>query len=246
MKRDLNVAKDVQQGLLPDSRPNLKSYDFFDYYQPADQVGTDYFDYIPLPDGRLAVVVADVAGVGIATAILLAYVRAETPRAFGENAIPAKAASHLNKRLCQLQPQAFVTMIVVVLDAVNHQLTIVNAGHMPPLIRRKDGTVEEPGENVAGLVMGITEDISYEQVETTIGIGENVTIYTDGIPESIDKNGAFYTIDRMRKLACEHNGRPEQFGRLIIDDAQQFLSGADQSDDMCLVCFGRTCPDRAE
>ena len=110
---------------------------------------------------------------------------------------------------------------------------------MAPLVRRKNGTIDEPGAAEAGMPLGITDSITYQQVETTIGPGETVTLFTDGINESIDKNDAFYTIDRMRRLAKENDHGPDHYGKLIVDDVRRFLTGAVQNDDMCLVSFGR-------
>ena len=240
IERDMQLAKDVQRGFLPEARPDLPGYAFFDYYQPAEQVGGDYFDYIPLPDGRIAIVVADVVGHGIAAALLMAKLSAEARFSLYSEHDPAAAITRLNDKLSKLNIQRFVTLICAVLCPKTHKLTIVNAGHMAPLVRRKGGTIEEPGEAVAGLPLGINEGVVYEQVETTIGPGETVTLYTDGINESIDKAGTFYTIERMRKHARENDKGPEHFGNLIVKDVERFLTGAIQNDDMCLVCFGRS------
>lgn len=238
--RDMQLAKDVQRGFLPEARPDLAGYAFYDYYQPAEQVGGDYFDYIPLPDGRVAIVVADVVGHGIAAALLMAKLSAEARFSLYSEHEPGAAITRLNEKLSRLNIQRFVTLICVVLDPKAHKMVIVNAGHMAPLVRRKDGTIEEPGESIAGMPLGISEAVTYEQYETTLGPGESVTLYTDGINESMDKAGAFYTIDRMRKHARENNKGPEHLGRLIVDDVTRFLTGAVQNDDMCLVSFGRS------
>ena len=239
IERDMQLAKDVQRGFLPDTRPKLEGYEFFDYYEPAEQVGGDYFDYIPLPDGRIAIVVADVVGHGVAAALLMAKLSAETRFSLYTEHEPAAAITLLNEKLSKLNIQRFVTLICAVLDPKTDKLTIVNAGHMAPLVRRKDGTIDEPSEAVAGLPLGITDAITYEQVETTIGPGETVTLFTDGINEAIDKNDAFYTIDRMRQLTRENDHGPGHLGQLIVDDVRRFLAGAVQNDDMCLVSFGR-------
>lgn len=240
LERDMKLAHEVQHGFLPEHPPALSGYQFFDFYQPADQIGGDYYDYIPLPDGRVAVIVADVVGHGVAAALLMAKFSAEARFSLFSEATPAAAVTRLNERLNELNMQRFVTMILVVLDPMQHRVTIVNAGHMAPLHRRADGTVEEPGESIAGLPLGITGGVSYDQYETTLEAGDSLTLYTDGINESIDAQGEFFTIDRMRKLLVENKGNPGDLGQLIIDDVTRFLGRAPQNDDMCLVCFGRT------
>ena len=136
--------------------------------------------------------------------------------------------------------QRFVTMILVVLDPASTRRSIVNAGHMAPLHRRANGKIEEPGETLAGLPLGVTDALGYEQCEIEIGPGDMLTLYTDGINESIDAGGAFYTIDRLRDQVRKLGAGPSQLGQAIVEDVRRFLGKAPQNDDMCLVCFGRS------
>jgi len=240
LQRDMQLAHEVQHGFLPERPPDLPGYAFFDYYQPMDQIGGDYYDYLPLPDGRVAVIVADVVGHGVAAALLMAKLSAEVRFSLYSESRPAAAVTRLNERFCALNIQRFVTMIMVVLDPREHRAVIVNAGHMAPLHRRASGAIEEPGDKVAGLPLGITDVLAYEQTEIEIGRGELLTLYTDGINESIDANGAFYTIDRLRDHVRKLAGPVPKLGQTIIEDVRRFLGKAPQNDDMCLVCFGRT------
>jgi serine phosphatase RsbU (regulator of sigma subunit)/pSer/pThr/pTyr-binding forkhead associated (FHA) protein len=236
--RDMQLAREVQRGFLPESKPKLECFEFFDYYQPADQVGGDYFDYIALPDGRVAVIVADVVGHGIAAALLMAKLSAEARYALFSEAQPAAAVTRLNERLCQMQVQRFVTMVLVVVDPRSPTASVVLAGHMAPIHRKADGTIDEPGEPVAGLPLGITDAMGYEQFEFNIEPGDTVTLYTDGINECADAAGAMYSIDRLRNHV-RNVAEVEPMGTKIIDDVRHFLGKAVQNDDMCLVCFGR-------
>jgi sigma-B regulation protein RsbU (phosphoserine phosphatase) len=239
LERDMKLATEVQHGFLPDQRPELLGYAFFDYYQPAAQVGGDYFDYIQLLDGRIAIVVADVVGHGVAAALLMAKLSAETRFALFSEPTPAAAVTRLNERICATNMQRFVTMIMVVLDATKHRATIVNAGHMAPLVRRVNAQIEEPSEKIAGLPLGVTDALGYEQCDVEIGAGDTLTLFTDGVNESIDLSGAFYTIDRLREQVKKLGGEVKLLGPAIIEDVRRFLGKAPQNDDMCLVCFGR-------
>lgn len=239
MERDMQLAHDVQHGFLPEARPKLPGYEFFDYYQPAQQIGGDYFDYIPLPDGRVAIVVADVVGHGVAAALLMAKLSAEARFSLYSEATPAAAVTRLNERLCQLNIQRFVTLVLVVLDPKEHKAIVVSAGHMAPLHRRASKKIEEPGDSVAGLPLGVTDALGYNQAEFEIGPGDTLALYTDGVNESIDAAGAFYTIDRLREKILKQGPDPVKMGQAIVDDVRQFLGKAPQNDDMCLVCFGR-------
>jgi serine phosphatase RsbU (regulator of sigma subunit) len=239
IERDMKLAREVQHGFLPDKRPELTNYEFFDYYEPTADVGGDYFDYITLTDGRVAVIVADVVGHGVAAAILTAKLSSETKFALFSEASPSAAVTKLNERLCASNMQRFVTMIMVIIDPVKNAATIVNAGHMAPLVRRADGTIEEPSEDTAGLPLGVTDALGYEQCEVEIRPGDTFTLYTDGINESIDSSGAFYTIERLREHVKKLGADAKVVGPAIVEDGKSFLGSAPQVDDMCLVCFGR-------
>jgi phosphoserine phosphatase RsbU/P len=185
------------------------------------------------------VIVADVVGHGVAAALLTAKLSSETKFALFSEPSPAIAVTRLNERICATNMQRFVTMIMVVIDPETNLATIVNAGHMAPLVRRKDGEIEEPSEDIAGLPLGVTDALGYEQCEVEIKLGDTFTLYTDGINESIDSGGAFYTIDRLRDQVRKLGGSPGVAGPAIIEDVRKFLGKAPQNDDMCLVCFGR-------
>ncbi len=104
----------------------------------------------------------------------------------------------LNDRLCGLEVERFVTMVTLVLDPQTHQLTIVNAGHMPPLCRRADGTVEELGAAVSGIPLGIVSGYEYKETAISLGPGESLTMYTDGVSDAMDADGKYYQSHRIR------------------------------------------------
>ncbi|MEQ8784932.1 MAG: SpoIIE family protein phosphatase [Pirellulaceae bacterium] len=244
VERDLEVAHEVQRGFLPETPPDIAGYKFYDYYEPANHVGGDYYDYIRLPDGRIGVIVADVVGHGIAAALLMAKLSAEARYSLASEEDVATAVIKLNDAMCRLGLDRFVTMIVTVLNPTTHEVTIVNAGHMAPMLRHADGTVSEPGESLAGLPLGISAGLEYEQLTVKIAPGETVTMYTDGVNESMSAAGGMYGIDRIRKhVSDSKTAEPGELGQVIIDDVRRFLLGAQQDDDMCLVCYGRVEPD---
>ncbi len=237
-ERDMQLAREVQRGFLPESRPAIAGYSFYDFYQPADQVGGDYYDYIQLPDERVAIVVADVVGHGVAAALLMAKLSAETRFSLFTEPDPATAVTRINERLVATGLSRFVTMIMLVIDAKRHKAVIVNAGHMAPLHR--NGTkLCEPGDDIAGLPLGIVDSIPYQQTEIDISAGDILVLYTDGINETIDADGKFYGIDRMRKFVMEKVQPPPELGGSMVQDVLTFLGKAPQNDDMCLVCVGR-------
>ena len=154
-KRELAVAHEVQRGFLPSAAPQIPEYDFFEFYEPASQLGGDYYDYIDLPGGRLAVVVADVSGKGISASLLMAKLSAETRYCLASEPDPAQAIGRLNRVFCDsVWEDRFVTMVLAVLDPRRHEVTIVNAGHLPPLWRYWPNGVEPVAEAESGLPLG--------------------------------------------------------------------------------------------
>lgn len=242
VERDLQLAHEVQKGFLPERPANIPGYSFFHYYEPANEVGGDYFDYITLPDGRVAMIVADVVGHGVAAALMMAKLSAETRYCLVAHPDPAAAVTDLNNRMSGITVDRFVTMILVVLDPKTNEATIVNAGHMAPIVHRATGAIEEPGEDVSGLPLGLMEGTEYEQFRTTIESGDLFIMYTDGINESTDPAGEEYGIERLRQMLKKVPGAPSVVGPKIVDDVRTNLAGHHQHDDMCLVCCARIPP----
>ncbi|HEV7280610.1 MAG TPA: SpoIIE family protein phosphatase [Pirellulaceae bacterium] len=239
LQKDLELAHEVQKGFLPDHAPKIEGFDFYDYYEPATGIGGDCFDYIALPDGRLAVVVADVVGHGIAAALMMAKFSSEVRYRLAAENDPAKAVTRLNDALSALPLDRFITMVMAVVDPVKGELTVVNAGHMAPIIRMPDGQLVEPGEEEAGVPLGIMEEVDYEQVVVPFPPGAVATLYTDGINECMDGAGDFFGIDRIREIARASEPAAGALGGSIVRDVRGFLGEATQNDDMCLVSFGR-------
>ncbi|MCO6455373.1 MAG: SpoIIE family protein phosphatase [Pirellulaceae bacterium] len=239
MEQDIKLASDVQKAFLPDARPMLDGYEFFHFYEPANHVGGDYFDYIRLPDGRTAVIVADVVGHGVAAALLMAKLSAEARFCLASESQADVAITNLNNRLSRLQIDRFVTLVAVVLDADRHEVTIVNAGHMAPIHRQVDGQLDEPGAALSGLPLGIVEGFEYQQAVIRLEPGESLTMYTDGINEAANERDVQFSIERIRELVLQGDGDVSDLGNSIVNNVQQFLGRATQEDDMCLVCLRR-------
>lgn len=239
MEHDLKLAYEVQKSFLPQAHPQVPGYDFFEFYKPASHVGGDYYDYIALPDGRTAVVVADVVGHGVAAAMLMAKLSAEAKFCLASESEPAAALIKLNDLLSTLQIERFVTVVLVVLDPVSHEVTLVNAGHMAPIWRRADGSLQEPGSDVAGLPVGIAHGYPYEQEKITLGPGEWLVMYTDGINEAMSPAGDLFTIERLRQHLRLASGCLTTVGEDIVADVRRFIGPGPQTDDMCLVGLAR-------
>ena len=239
LEQDLELAKEVQKAFLPQTRPQLPGYEFFDFYRPMIFVGGDYYDYITLPDGRTAVIVADVVGHGIAAAMMMAKVSAEAKFCLASESHPATAVTMLNNRLSAMQIDRFVTFVGVVLDPAKHEATIVNAGHMAPVWRRAGAVIEEPGDALVGLPLGIMEGLAYRQETITLESGDVLAMYTDGINEAMNPKGQQYTIERIRNHVKGGGQQLQTIGDAIVKEVLAHVGTGPQTDDMCLVLLQR-------
>lgn len=239
-ERDLALAHEVQRGFLPAHPPAIPGYRFFDFYQSARQLGGDYYDYVMLPGNRTAVVVADVSGKGIAASLLMAKFSAETRFCLAAEPTPSQAIARLNRVFCGSGwEDRFVTLVLCVLDPARHEVTVVNAGHLPPLLRGTTGDVLPIAEDCSRLPLGIEVDAEYPQAVVSLQHGSCISLYTDGITEAMDRQERLYGAQRLLDLLKRSDHDPERVGRAILDDVKQFVGECPQSDDMCLVCFGR-------
>ncbi|MEM8864315.1 MAG: SpoIIE family protein phosphatase [Planctomycetota bacterium] len=240
LQRDLELAKRMQRALLPSSPPEASGYFFFDYYESARQVGGDYYDYVPLSGGRFGVVVGDVAGKGVSAAILMARLSSDVRFCLATEPDLASATMQINRLFARQDwEDRFVTMIIAVIDPNSNEMTMTNAGHMPPLLRNAGGEVSELAEEIAGLPLGVYEDYEYESISRTIEPGEFLTLFTDGFSEAMNRERELYGMERLAAAVGSAGLSVGELGQHILTDVRKFVDGYDQSDDMCLACFGR-------
>jgi serine phosphatase RsbU (regulator of sigma subunit) len=236
LERDLDFATQVQLGFLPKSRPKVPGYAFADYYEAALRVGGDYFDYIFLPDGRLAMAIGDVAGKGMPAALLMARLYSSTRYQLLTTGSPAKAVAGLNQEIVSSGlGHRFVTFLVMILDMKTNVVTLVNAGHLSPLLRHKDGRVEAIGRSTSGLPLGIVPELEYEEMSFSIAPGETVLAFTDGVTEAMTEAKEIYGRDRLLKLITATKGPVETLVETVVDDVEAFTAGSDSRDDTCLI-----------
>jgi serine phosphatase RsbU (regulator of sigma subunit) len=235
---DLEAATEIQKSFLPEERPSVAGLSFFDHYTPAQQIGGDYFDYIPLPGERLAVALGDVAGHGASAALLMARLSAGARFCLAGEPNVAQAVRRLNALMMRHgSSDRFVTFVVAVVDRTRSSVTLVNAGHPPPL-RRRGNTVEEIGADAAELPLGVF-DRPYKEVVVPLQIGDAWVLFTDGVTEMKNPKKMLYGKERLKALLQRGAPDVEQMGAALLADVRQFAEGRVQSDDVTLVCFGR-------
>jgi serine phosphatase RsbU (regulator of sigma subunit)/pSer/pThr/pTyr-binding forkhead associated (FHA) protein len=241
LKRDVELARQVQLGFLPARLPEVPGYQFFADYESAQEVGGDYYDFIPLGQ-RLAVAVGDVAGKGVPAALLMAKVSSDVRFCLLTEDDPAKAISKLNSALQKTgMMDRFVTFAVAILDPQAHTVTLVNAGHISPLLyRRATGELEEATPNdLSGLPLGVVDQYDYVKCQVQLQPGDCVLIFTDGVTEAMDLRNVQF---QMRGITNALHGGPypaQAVGERIVRAVKQHASGRSQHDDITLVTFGR-------
>ncbi len=240
IQAELEIARRVQLQLLPDQRPDCPSYSFYEYYQAANKIGGDYYDYVPMRDGRLAVILADVSGHGVAAAMVMTKLAAEARFCLATTEEPKDVVAQLNRLLCVDNVDGrFVTMVLMVLDPEQHRLTIVNAGHSHPILRTQDGVVRTLPGDKAGFLLGIVDGAEYDHEVVSLDPGDIVVVYTDGITEAIGVDGELYGTERLTQALEKTESDLTQQGQSIVDDAYEFIGDGAQTDDICLLCLKR-------
>ena len=241
LETELKLAQEIQVELLPSQPPEIDGYEFFDYYAPAKYVSGDYYDYLPLEDNRLALVVGNVSGKGVPAALLMVKVASELEASLATEPDPVAALNKVNRRFSRRNPDGvFVTMVLAVLDLSDHRMTIVNAGHLRPLLRRADGSIFEIGDAQAGLPLGVVPLQSYEQAQLEMGIGDALVLISDGITEAQDASWRQYGQQRLlTQITASFSDTAADLGRRIIGNVDHFVGHHPQSDDRCLLCIKR-------
>lgn len=244
VRRDLSLANKVQASFLPKSVPSAPGYEFFAYYHAAHEVGGDYYDFVPLPGNRLAIALGDVSGKGVAAALMMAKFSGDTRYWILTENEPGPVASGLNDTLCDAGiEEKFITLSLGVLDLTTAELTLCSAGHLPILVRRANGRVEEFGEEIAGFPLGIMPDQSYQQSRLSLGPGDVAVVYSDGVTDARSPREELYDSKedrRLKRRVAESAGGAAAVGRAILQEIREFAAGHPQADDITLVCFGRS------
>ena len=245
LERDLQTARQVQMSFLPKKPPQVPGYEFYSFYESAQEVGGDYYDFLPLPGGKQVVMVGDVAGKGVPAALLMAKVSADARFAFLTEPGPAEAVYKLNEFMQEAgMLDRFVTLGVCQLDAATHQMTMVNAGHLPPIIfRGGTGQLEEGmARDRAGFPLGVAEGIPYEADTVTINPGDAVFLFTDGVTDAKNKQEQEFKMDGVRTILSAAAGAmtPRAAGERLVAAVKKHFVGCKQHDDLTIVAFGRT------
>lgn len=238
---EMQIAASVQRALLPESLPKVPGYEFFATYESAQAVGGDYYDCLLLPgQKKVGLAFGDVAGKGVPAALVVSRLSSVVQSVFEFVNDVGEAAVKINDHMCVHAVEGrFVTFVLSLIDLETHEMSLVIAGHMSPIVRKVDGSVEEFPEEMVGMPLGVVAGMPYDVIRRTLQPGETVVIYTDGVSEAMNHESDLYTVERLRDMTIKNSPEPSKLGPLIRADVKKHANGRPQNDDITLMVFGR-------
>lgn len=238
VKQELEMARDVQMSLQPKAIPESETHDIKAVILPAREVGGDLYDFFYIDESRIGLVIADVSGKGVPAALFTTVTRALLRAASSKDfSTPGECLTMVNDLLCESNPSCiFITLFFGVLDLRTGDLSYSNAGHNPPRLLRADSRLEVVPKT-GNLVLGIQPDHTYNNSQIQLMPGDTLFLYTDGITEAENLQDEEFTESRLdAKLAELAGASSERVATEIVDEVQDFVHEAPQSDDItCLV-----------
>jgi serine phosphatase RsbU (regulator of sigma subunit)/predicted ester cyclase len=239
VEQDLRVARNIQQASLPKEVPDLEGWQITPFYQPAKEVGGDFYDFFELEDGRLGLIVGDATGKGVPAALVMASARSMLHAvAQASDYSPGEVLRMTNDPLVtDIPPNMFVTCFYAILDPKSGRFTYANAGHDVPYLQRSDDAEEL---RARGMPLGLMPGMSYEEKEVTLQPGDNALFYSDGLVEAHDPKGEMFGFPRLRALVAEHD-EERSLGEFLLEELYSFVGeGWEQEDDITLLTLERS------
>lgn len=240
LAQELNLAGEIQASFLPDELPHLPGWTLAAWLEPARQTAGDFYDVIPLPNGSLGIVVADVADKGMGAALLMALSRTLIRTYAGEHVSrPELVLQAANRRILRdTNNDLFVTVFYGILHPRTGEFTYANAGHNPPFLLRQKGM--EKLQQARGIPLGLFEDFSWQAAEVTVAPGELLLLYTDGVTEAQNSAGDFLGEEELLRLVQAHrHHNATQIRELLLGEIRQFTGDDPLFDDLTLLIARR-------
>jgi phosphoserine phosphatase RsbU/P len=233
--REINEARETQKKLLPRTRSQVCGFEVLAFSQPASEIGGDYFDTLPVGEDSAAVCVADVAGKGIPAALVMANIQASVRSLAERIPGPSQLCRELNGMMLKnTRSDRFATFFYAVLNSAEGTLRYTNAGHVPPLLFRADGSMARLDEG--GTMLGIFPNMNYQEAEVSFRYGDKLVIVTDGISEAENAQQDQFGEDRLIALVRKHRELPSsELQRLLLDSVEAFTGGMLQDDATLMV-----------
>ena len=240
VEQELLVARRIQLASLPKEVPTLEGWQISPLYQPAREVGGDFYDFYELDDGRVGLVVGDATGKGVPAALVENAICAFLGGvAIASGSRPGEVLARVNEKvLARIPPNMFVTCFYCILEPESGHLIYANAGHDLPYLRRS-GDAEEL--RARGMPLRLMSGMSYEEGEVSLGVGDSILFYTDGLVEAHDPKGEMFGFPRLRALLAEHVAEESSLGDFLLEKLYSFVGeGWKQEDDITLLTLRRS------
>ena len=240
IEQELQVARRIQQASLPKEVPTLEGWDISPYYQPAREVGGDFYDFHLLSEGQLGLVVGDATGKGVPAALVMSTTCGMLRLAAQSSSSPRVVLQQVNEALFPYIPSnMFVTCFYAILDPNSGSLSYANAGHDLPYVHHGDGAEEL---RARGMPLGLMPAMSYEQKEVVLDAGVSILLYSDGLVEAHDPKGEMFGFPRVRAQVAER-GEERSLGEYLMEELYSFVGeGWEQEDDITLLTLRRSAP----
>jgi phosphoserine phosphatase RsbU/P len=240
LKNDLEIAREIQKAMLPPGRFRAPGVDVVGLSRPANTVGGDFYEILPLGDGRLVTAVGDVAGKGSPAALLMALLLAMMRTLADERLEPAALMARLNIQVCRQAPGSrFITVFYSVFDTSTGELTYVNAGHTPPLVLRGDGTVDRLQDG--GMALGMFEGSEYQTGRACLKPDDLLAIYSDGITEAENPAGLPFDERGLQDvLHSERRNNMAAIGAAVVRAVEVHTADVRFADDLTLLLLRRS------
>ena len=241
LQNELDVATKMQQSILPTKFPSGPDYRSFASMEPARNVGGDFYDVIPLENGRIGLTIADVSGKGVPAALFMMSSRTLLKGAAIGNHEPGDVLREVNNLLVEdNETMMFVTLFYAVYDPHSGLLTYANGGHNAPLIRHADGS-STLLPLTGGIALGVIDGIEYEQAEVRLERGETLILYTDGVTEAMNESEEEFGLDRLAAVLTSYpSNDAEEVNGAIFEAVRAFAGDAPQSDDITCLTLCRS------
>jgi serine phosphatase RsbU (regulator of sigma subunit)/anti-sigma regulatory factor (Ser/Thr protein kinase) len=243
LRRELDIASSIQQSILPRTFPPFPDrldFQIFAAMIPAREVGGDFYDFFFVDHERLALVIGDVSGKGVPAAIFMAVSRTALKSTALAGQPPDACLRQVNNLLClDNRAELFVTIFYGILNTRTGELAYCNGGHNPPYVLRRDGSIELL-PHTGGTVLGVLDDLQYQAKQATVIPGESIFLYTDGVTEAMNADGALFSEARLRAALLEvHGESPEAVIRSVVERVNHHAGTVAQSDDITVLCVKR-------
>ena len=237
---EMDIARNVQRALLPSELPKAPGYEFYASYDAAQAVGGDYYDAGMLPGNKIFLSFGDVAGKGVPGALIMSRMSSccQSTMQFVHEVGPAVEA--INHHMCANAVEGrFVTYVLAIIDLTTHEMTIANAGHMSPIIRRADGTLFEFPDEAVGVPIGVVDGYPFDVLNFKLEPGDLAVLFTDGVSEAMAPNDDLYTLEHLREFILKGPKKADELGKVLLADVRRHANGRPQNDDITIMTFGR-------